>query len=114
MPDYAALERSRSRLITMVGLLGLAVAALAVSFLFVLFGVNRTTKSTNGFTQRLDECTTPSEPGDRHECYEQGNARTGEAVVTINLTTVYAAECAVAGAPDIAACVEAKFAETNK
>ena len=79
----------------------LVVAVLAVVVVLLVFGARE--------RQILLECTTPSTPGDVHECYENNQARTSEAIGQIVQANVIIAQCRVDGATDIAVCVSERL-----
>jgi hypothetical protein len=66
---------------------------------------NELNELTVKISQRLEDCTTPS-----GACYQESNARTGEAIGSINQITIIAAACAdqqgVATENDIRKCIE--------
>lgn len=59
----------------------------------------------------LKECTTPSTQDDRHGCYEDGQARTGQAISAIIRSNIYVAQCALEGrSNNLEGCVNEKLA----
>lgn len=68
-----------------------------------------TLDSINKANTILVECTTPSVEGDSHECFDDSQARTAEAVAIIVDAVIFVAECEAEGAPDVQACVYQKI-----
>lgn len=93
---------------------GIVSKAILATLLLVvaIFGLNLWALSQSSEDRKtLVECTTPSEPGDVHECYEAGQDRTADAIARIVRANIVAAQCALDGAPDLTACVEQHLAE---
>ena len=96
-------------------LVGLLLVGLLVSSIASLITVTRlsTVADTNREgNQYVKECTTPSLPGERHECFEDNNARTAVVIGQLNQSTLAAIICAdeLDGREAITKCVTDRLA----
>lgn len=89
--EVREVESNRRRMWIPIGLVLLVVAVL-VPLTFVVLGNSRANRDTLNVVQ---ECTSPSEGDNVHECYEQSSARTATVVAEIIIMNSLAAECAL-------------------
>lgn len=73
----------------------ITLAVVGVMFLLVLQNQNT-----------IESCTNP-----KGECAKRGQEATADAIRSINLTSIFVAQCAIDGAADIRPCVEEKLAQ---
>lgn len=71
-----------------IGMLGIAIVA------FLILNLGQTNRDN---TTILRECTTPSTPGDTHECFDRNEAATGKAISRLVQTQIVVAECVAVG-----------------
>ena len=105
IPGLSVLNRRQDRLLRVATLLAVGVAVLCAALAVTLVVLFRVSGDVVESVDILRECTTPSPEGERHECYERGQAGQAEAVGSINVVTILAEQCAADGLP-IKPCVE--------
>lgn len=97
--SVACAHRRRTMLIVTTALTAFFVALQGSAFL-------RLELASREERRLLLECSTPSMPGDVHECYEDVERRTAEAVAVVGARSMAVGQCVVDRARDVRICVE--------